>query len=161
MATVAAENGHAAASASSVWAKSGLPAQGKYCLGRSAPSRVPRPAATTTRATVSEGTDLCSGRRAVSLEPGGRGVNLSGRERLDSLRPRVDHSSTRVEDAHAAQADRRQQGLLVMVAEALDPARPFREPVRGGRYPDGPARNADRQMPFAARRKNRGVGVAG
>src|SRR5271166_314867 len=47
-----AENGHAAVKASSVWVRSGFPAQGRYCFGRAAPSRVPRPAATTTSATL-------------------------------------------------------------------------------------------------------------
>ena len=69
---------------------------------------------------------------------------------------------------HDAQADRRQQGLFVMVAEALDPARPFQDPVRGGRDPDGSAGDArchaqiraDREMPLAARRQDRRLGVA-
>ena len=69
---------------------------------------------------------------------------------------------------HAAQAHPRQQGLFVVVAEALDPARAFQDPVRGTGDPDGPARHArehaqiraDRKMPVAAGRQDRGLGVA-
>src|SRR5271165_3040994 len=58
----------------------------------------------------------------------------------------------------AAEADRRQQGLFVLVAEAVDPARAFQDPVRGGGDPDGPAGDAgddaqirpERKVPFSA-----------
>jgi hypothetical protein len=51
MTTVAAQNDRAATSASSAWQINGLPAQTRYCFGVVAPSRAPRPAATTMRET--------------------------------------------------------------------------------------------------------------
>ena len=68
-------------------------------------------------------------------------VNADWSERrLDLASVRVDQSPlTFPENGRAAEAHPRQQGLFVVVAEALDSARAAQNTVRGGGRPDGPA----------------------
>ena len=83
-------------------------------------------------------------------------------------RPAASHGEREGEPAHDFATRDRQQGLFVVVAASVAADAPFRNPVRGNRHSDEPARDprrdaglrADRQMPVAGRRRHRGLGIA-